>query len=138
MSMTTPPSNRTARHDARRSPWTSIAFMVESVLLLVFLAGSLAVLTQVFVTSLNHSVQSRTLDAATIAASSIAEHFASNPTDVQEQTQLGDLLVKCTVSDEKRAAGTMYRAHIDVYSTYSEDVSTPVYSIDTSSYQPEG
>lgn len=117
-----------------RSSWTSMAFIVESVLLLVFLVSSLAVLTNVFLSSLDRSVESRTLDAATIAATSIAEHFASDPTGVDEQTQLGDLQVVCTVTEEPRTDGIMYHADINVYDSENED---PVYSISTARYESE-
>ena len=118
-----------------QASWASVAFMVESVLLLVFLVASLAVLTQLFSTALSRSAESRTLDAATIAASSIAEHFAANPSDVQPETRLGDLRIVCDVADSARAGGTMYSAHIDVYDATRPEGSGPVYSLDTSCYQ---
>lgn len=123
---------------AVRSTWASIAFIVESILLLVFLVASLAVLTQVFFSSLNRSVESRTLDAATIAASSIAEHFAADPTGVDGEVDLGDLRVTCEVSDEQRQGGTMYSAHIEVFDVSEAGGGAPVYSIDTSRYRAEG
>lgn len=119
----------------KRSPWSSVAFIVESILLLVFLAGSLAALTLTFSAALNRSVESRTLDAAVIAASSIAEHFAADPTDVQEETLLGDLRVVCTVTDEARSNGTLYHAHIDVFDARANGDSAPAYSLDTSRYE---
>ena len=118
-----------------RSSWSSVAFIVESILLLVFLVASLGVLTRVFSASLNHSVESRTLDASTIAATSIAEHFAADPTDVEERVKLGDLVVTCDVTEEPRAAGTMYHARIDVYDMTGADASEPVYTILTSRYE---
>ena len=120
-----------------RQSWSSVAFIVESILLLVFLVASLAVLTRVFTASLSRSVESRTLDAATIAATSIAEHFAADPTGVDESTTLGDLIIKCEVTEGSRANGTMYYAHIDVYDTAGVTGGTPVYSIDTSHYESE-
>ena len=123
-----------------RSSWASVAFIVESILLLLFLVASLAVLTQVFTSSLSRSVESRTLDAATIAASSIAEHFSADPTGVEETTHLGDLDISCAVTQEPReSGGTMYRAVIDVYDVSGTgDAETPVYTLETATYQPEG
>ena len=112
-----------------------MAFIVESILLLVFLAGGLAALTLTFSNALNRSVESRTLDAAVIASSSIAEHFAADPTDVQEETVLGDLRITCTVTDEAREGGTMHYAHIDVYDAKAGSSASPVYSLDTSRYE---
>lgn len=123
---------------ARRRPtqkaatsWSSVAFIVESMLLLVFLVGSLAVLTQLFAASLNTSVQSRTQDAATIAATSIAEHFSADPEGVQETTQLGDLIVKCQVEPEQHTSGTLYRAVISVFDGTTGEA---VYQIKTARY----
>ena len=117
-----------------RASWTSVAFIVESMLLLLFLVASLAVLTQLFSSSLSRSVESRTLDAATIAATSIAEHFAADPDGVQERTQLGDLFVLCDVSEQNRAGGTMYKAHISVIDAATGKVA---YEMDTSCYRNE-
>lgn len=118
-----------------RTTWSSVAFIVESILLLVFLVASLAVLTKVFSASLTRSVESRTLDAATMAATSIAEHFAADPTDVDERTQLGDLLVMCNVDEDKRTGGVMYHATIVVYDTGSDSTGEPVYELTTSCYE---
>lgn len=126
-----------------RSSWSSVAFIVESILLLVFLVASLAVLTQVFATSLTHSVESRTLDASTIAATSVAERFAADPEGVQERTQMGDLVVMCDVTAEQRNGGTMYYATIAVHdgsgagagAGTGADAGEPIYTIQTSRYE---
>ena len=118
-----------------RTTWSSVAFIVESILLLVFLAASLAVLTKVFSTSLNASVESRTTDAATIAAGSIAEHFAADPSNIDETTELGDLLIKCEVTPEPRADGTLYHATISVYDKTGAHGNVPVYTLETARYE---
>lgn len=118
-----------------RQSWSSVAFIVESILLLVFLVASLAVLTRVFTASLNKSVESRTLDAATIAATSIAEHFAADPAGIAETTALGDLIVTCDVTEDERENGIMYRARIDVYDVAGETGGEPIYSIETARYE---
>ena len=115
-----------------RASWSSVAFIVESMLLLVFLVGSLAVLTQLFSAALNRSVESRSLDAATIAATSIAEHFAADPTGVQETTQLGDLYVRCDVEEEPRMGGVLYNAEISVFDVSS---GATIYTLHTSRYE---
>ena len=144
---------------ARKAPWTSTAFIVESVLLLLFLAGSLAVLAQAFTLSLTHSAEGRTTDAAVAAATSVAERFAVDPASVAETTQVGNLVVVCTTTTSEREAGTMHYAHIDVYaadaatgsggatsaagavsaspSEPDDAADEPVFSLDTSSYQRE-
>jgi hypothetical protein len=102
------------------------------------LVASLAVLTKIFSASLNHSVESRTLDAATIAASSIAEHFAADPNSVEERTVLGDLVIMCTVTDEERPGGTMKYADIRVYDTSEKNTGSAIYTISTSRYESDG
>ena len=114
--------------------WTSAAFIVESILLLLFLVTSLGILTKVFAESLNSSIESRALDAATIAATSVAESFTANPTAVAESTEAGDLTVKCEVTDEALADGTMYHAHIAVYDRTGARGGDAVYSVDTARY----
>ena len=121
-----------------RTPWSSVAFIVESILLLLFLVASLAVLTKIFSASLNHSVESRTLDAATIAASSIAEHFAADPESVQERTVLGDLVIMCKVTDEERPGGLMKYADISVYDLSESSNGSAIYTISTSRYESGG
>lgn len=123
------------RNAARtRTSWSSIAFIVESILLLVFLAASLAVLTKVFSASLNASIESRTLDAATIAAGSIAEHFSADPANIEERTELGDLLIECDVTPEQRTGGTLYHATINVYDKTGAHGPDPVYTLETARY----
>ena len=125
-------ATRTRVGTRANTPWSSVAFIVESMLLLVFLVGSLAVLTRLFALSLNRSVESRTLDAANIAATSIAEHFAADPAGVQETVQLGDLTVRCDVVERERKAGVLYEATISVYEA---DGDKPVYELETSRYE---
>ncbi len=127
-------SRRTSTKAVHMS-WVSAAFIIESILLLVFLVGSLAILTQLFSASLNRSVEGRTLDAATIAATSIAEHFAADPTGVNEETQLGDLRIVCSVEGEQRAGGVLYHATIDVFDTSASGGNEPVYTLATASYE---
>lgn len=118
-----------------RAAWSSVAFIVESILLLLFLVGSLAVLTQVFSSSLTASIEGRTLDAATIAATSTAERFAADPTSVEETSEVGDLLVSCEVTTENRVQGVMYKAQIDVYDNSENGKGEKVYSITTAHYE---
>ena len=120
-----------------RSPWASIAFMVESILLLVFLAASIAVLTSLFSTSLSSSIESRTQDAAVIAASTIAERFAADPAGVEPEIQIGDLSVTTAVTSVRRTGGTMYHASIAVYDASGSGGDEPVYTLVTSSYRSE-
>ena len=135
--MSTMSTSQGSRRGSKAS-WSSVAFIVESMLLLIILVASLAVLTKVFSSSLNQSIESRSLDAATIATTSIAEHFAADPPGVDEETQLGDLRILCTVTEQAREGGVLYKAHIAAYDT--KDASgegEPVYELHTARYVSE-
>ena len=101
----------------------------------MFLVASFAVLTQTFAAALNTSVESRTRDAATIAAGSIAERFSANPAAVAERTELGDLLVTCDVVDEPRSDGMMHHATISVYDKNASGKSDPIYTLQSARYE---
>ena len=115
------------RHRAERSVWPGAAFIVEALLLLVFLAGSLAVLMELNADADAAGQQSADLMAAMTLASNAAEEFAANPelaaatgalSDEEEaaRVQYGTGLVMThTVEAEPMAAGTMYRARIAVW-----------------------
>ena len=107
--------------------WPGAAFIVEALLLLVFLAGSLAVLMELNADADAAGQQSADLMAAMTLASNAAEEFAANPelaaatgalSDEEEaaRVQYGTGLVMTrTVEAEPMAAGTMYRARIAVW-----------------------
>ena len=115
------------RHRAERSVWPGAAFIVEALLLLVFLVGSLAVLMELNADADAAGQQSADLMAAMTMASNAAEEFAANPelaaatgalSDEEEaaSVQYGTGLVMTrTVEAEPMAAGTMYRARIAVW-----------------------
>ena len=114
-----------------RPGWASAAFIVESLLLLVFLVGSLAVFTQLFAVAAQQSAEGSALSMSVELASSAAERFAADPTSVAPETQEGDLRVVSDVTSEKRPGGTLYRATISVFSVDGAD---PIYTVATSRY----
>ena len=122
---------------ARRSlpSWSGMAFLVEAMLLLVFLIGSMAVFTQLFGYAVERSGSSRALTEAVAAAENAAERFAADPASAPAQVQDGDMRVVCNVSDENAAGGTLYRATISVYRDGQDE---PVYAIRTARYSSEG
>ena len=107
-----------------RPSWANASFIVEAMVLLVFLIASLAVFMQLFSASLQHSRESGELTDAVAAASSTAERFAADPQGVPAVAQVGDLLVTCNVKPVKHERGTLYQADIRVYgaSTDAADV----------------
>lgn len=115
------------RHRAERSVWPGAAFIVEALLLLVFLAGSLAVLMELNADADAAGQQSADLMEAMTLASNAAEEFAANPELAAATGALSDeeeaarvrygtgLVMTRTVEAEPLAAGTMYRARIAVW-----------------------
>ncbi len=107
--------------------WPGAAFVVEALLLLVFLAGSLAVLMELNADADAAGQQSADLMEAMTLASNAAEEFAANPELAAATGALGDeeeaarvrygtgLVMTRTVEAEPLAAGTMYRARIAVW-----------------------
>lgn len=135
------PTERT--HEEVAPSWSNAAFLVESMLLLVFLIASLAVFTQMFSASVTHAENSRQLTAAVTAASDTAERFAANPSQVSAIEENGGLIVACNISSEDRLSGTLYHATISVYAPNSFDRSAgqptgdPVYSVSTARFESE-
>jgi hypothetical protein len=117
-----------------RPGWASGAFIVESLLLLVFLIGSLAIFTQMFAAAAEQAAQGGTLSAAVAAVGNTAEQFAADPESVSTETHEGDLRVVSDVTQEAREGGTLYRATI---SAFDANNATPVYTVTTSRYVSE-
>lgn len=127
-------SNNENRSRHTRPSWSGAAFIIEAMLLLVFLIGSLAVFTQLFATAAERGSQSGVLTAAVMAAENTAERFAVDPSGIDRQMQVDDLQVICDVTDKEFAGGTLYHADIAVFTEGSTD---PVYVLSTSSYESE-
>ena len=126
----------TTRRTMRSLPsWSGMAFLVEAMLLLVFLIGSMAVFTQLFAHAVDRSESSRVLTEAVAAAENAAERFAAAPASAPAQVRDGNMLVKGDVADEKTAGGTLYNATITVYRDGQDE---PVYTIQTARYSSEG
>ena len=119
---------RAARKTQRES---SLAFIVEALVLLLFLIGSLAIITQLFSLSANKATQSKHLEQGVIVASNVAERFSANPKGVEEMTNERGLAVSCSVTEENLAYGTRYDALITVFDDNGE-----VYRLTTSRYVP--
>lgn len=119
-----------------RSSWTGIAFVVEAMLLLVFLIASVAVFAQLFGASLQKNAESTALTEAVSVAESTAERFAIDPIGTTGTASVGDYTVVCERTDEARAGGTLYHATISVFSANSGS-EEPLYALDTASYESE-
>lgn len=124
---------RVGRLRRERAVWPGAAFIVEALLLLVFLAGSLAVLMDLNADAKQLGDESDKLLSAITVASNCAEEFAADPVGYQaayEADPLADgwlypsrdaivsgedvINVECVFSQEQMASGTMYHATFSV------------------------
>ena len=139
-----------------RAAWHGTAFVLEVVVLLLFIAVSMSVVCSMFGKAYEINQRSDTLTRAMMLASTgavnCAETFEADPTDSscpqqaiysfdgstfhQETTYMsGMYVVTRTVQPDKTSAGTLYRARIDV-SLYNENVcslTVAVYASDNGS-----
>ncbi len=107
------PSQRTSV--APRKRWAGAAFLVEAMLLLLFLVASMSIFTQLFAATAERANESRNLTDAVAVATSTAERFAADPASAACDETKDGLRVICEVSPSKRASGTIYYATISVY-----------------------
>ena len=109
--------------DAQRVPQGGVrhstAFIVEAMVLLVFLVLALAMTTKMTIGARSDAALASDLSRAVALAQNTAEEFsadpagfAASPTIIREGE--GGLRAQCTVEAEQRTAGTMYTAHIVV------------------------
>lgn len=131
----------------------SSAFVVETVVLLAFLAISLTVITSMFAKAHTIGQEADETTAAIILATTGsangAEAFAADPTG-KEDTILyytvedgsfspvesyvsGNYAVRRTIEPKKTEGGVLYKANIEV-----SHMGKPVYTLTTSSYVSDG
>lgn len=123
--------NRTAQN--LRSSWHGTAFIVEAIILLAFLVGSVALFMQLFSNASLKGTENENLAHAIVLASNSAERFSADPENASQETTADDgFRVTCSVAPEKTEGGTLYRADI-VVSKNGEDV----YSLSTARYVSE-
>ena len=136
---------RRRRGAADRAVWPGAAFVVEALILLVFLAACLAVFMQLFGDANETGRQNVRLERAVEAASNRAERFAADPLagmadssgagllETEVDTPEGTLVVTCDVTPEPLEAGVLYRAEIGVW-----DGDELVYDLATARYVADG
>lgn len=113
-----------------RATWPGMAFILESLLLLLFVSASLAVLMSLFVQASLWGEENVQRSKAIIVASNTAEAFAQDPTSVASAFEQDGFQVTCEMTPKDSDAGTLTTAHIAV----SED-DTVLYELTTASYQ---
>lgn len=108
------------------------AFIIESLVLFIFLVATLIVVAQLFFASVSMSVEGQNLERATVIASNVAERFSADPTSTDLDATEDGLDVTCTVTPEGAGNGMLYKARISVF-----DDGNCIYSIQTSRYVSE-
>lgn len=119
-------------HLVSSRPWHGMAFIIEAVVLLAFIALAISVFFRLFAYSEGASAQSQQLSAAVAYASNTAEQFAASPTSMSDYSKTEDgLHVTCQVEPNKTSAGTLYKATITISDPTSGD---ELYTLHTASY----
>ena len=127
-------NDRIGRVRKERAVWPGAAFIVEALLLLVFLTGSLAVLMNLNAEADRIGRESADLMDGLVLASNVAEKFAADPIAFEEAYEAdpmadrwlsqpaheaengSDLLsAECTFRTEDTDAGTMHYLTIEVW-----------------------
>ena len=126
------------------SRWPGAAFLIEAMVLVVFVAASMVVFTQLFAESAQRSVESDDLARAVALASDMAERFTAAPDQAAGQYEDQDLRAVCDVQCEQIEGGVLYRAVIRVFvqdtGKASDDfregsAGEPVYELSTAAYE---
>ena len=130
-----------SRHDDSRRIRSTTAFVVETLVLLIVLAASIGIFTQLFSRATAAADQSTRLCQAVNVAEDAAEEFSADPARVSAGEKVGDGVavegrkgykVSLKTTQDKRSAGTLWHAHITV-----SDARGKVYSLNTSRYVSE-
>lgn len=119
------------RNNGSRPMWPGVAFIVEALLMLLFLTACLAVFMRVLGDSQVTGTQSLQLETAIVLAQDAAEDFSADPAanqGVSMQEQDGYVVTTVNTPQEMEA-GTLYRAVIVVNLNDQE-----IYRMGTASY----
>lgn len=120
---------------------SGIAFIVEMLVLLVFISACLAVLVEAFAISHQAGIENSNTVRSVHLASDVAEDFAADPLAVPEVQMNDDLIVVTEVSQQDEPAGTLYHANIQVFVADGEssiDQTEPIYELETARYVKGG
>lgn len=122
-------TNRSEGRELQRTNKRGRAFIVESLVLFVFLVATLIIVSMLFIASVSRSAEAQNLERATIIASNTAERFSANPMGDNLVASEYGLDVSCDVEEQKASNGILYLATITV-----SDSNGPIYTIQTSRY----
>lgn len=120
-----------AEHNSESS-WHGMAFLIEAVVLLAFLAVCIAVFFRLFAYSKSQSTSTTQVTNAITYASNAAERFALDPTSMSGYYDEQDgYAISCHVVPRTTDAGTLYDATITVSDASTEET---LYTLTTTAY----
>lgn len=118
-----------------RSVWAGAAFVVEALLLLAFLAGSIAVMMSIFAYAEERGLENHRITEAIILAENTAEEFNASPQTPPQINQTDELVAICTVTTAQTDVGTLYDATIVITDRETDE---EVYTMKSVRYVSEG
>lgn len=122
------------------------AFIIEALLLIAFLAVSVAIILQLFAAAGMHSQEAHRLSMSEHLATNAAESFGASPTTVEQtayydadgsKLNTGDAhaySVETTVTSQRMSTGVMYNASIVVANHEQNDAGDVTYELQTQRY----
>ena len=133
-------NDRIGRVRKERAVWPGAAFIVEALLLLVFLTGSLAVLMNLNAEADRIGRESADLMDGLVLASNVAEEFAADPAGSQGLAiEDGGLVATVQVGEEAHESGSLLNATVTVVDEEgggSIEAGEEIYRLDTARYVP--
>ena len=114
--------------------WHGTAFLVEALVLLLFLVASLGIFMQAFARARATGAQAAQLESAVALASDMAERFCADPASVSEPAQEDGLTATCDVEAPSDGEVAPLRATI----TVTDADGTVVYELATARAAEDG
>lgn len=127
-----------ADRQARKASWHGKAFLVEALVLLVFLVASLSILVALFVQARTEADEGERLSQAVQLAQNAAEEFAADPVGSQGLAiEDGGLVATVQVGEEAHESGSLLNATVTVVDEEgggSIEAGEEIYRLDTARY----
>ena len=108
-----------------------VAFLVETLVLIVVLTSTLAVFASLVTSSQRDARASARKSSAIVLATNVAEDFTARPHVGTTTEKSANVVATCTGTSEASGPGTMYKANIVVTDDESGET---LYTLETSRY----
>jgi hypothetical protein len=131
MSFRLPSVSRSAQNGPS---WSGLVVVVESMVLLMFLVASMAVLLQLFALGSSRARDGDLLARAVAESANAAELFAADPTSLDGAYDMGDLRLECITSRSGTETGTLYHVTIRAFDKQARADAGPIYTLVSKRY----